>query len=427
MKKIFMILLFISIFAFIRDGFCNVAQMFLKNTPTNEIQAVDAPPQVPTFSDRFKSSLTKCLPDAERIEFMGMKLLEIKIIGKETNGCHISAQGFHALLDDNDISGLTIDKLEQILSDKDRVSYNPYEKSDNVLYALKRCNVQKEIGNTVCGLGNTTTSFGKISIANGVDTSFENGACQIIFKSILKQDEIVSNHSIRCDVPERKITEYLGKYPALSQHYKFSATNCHYGNETDAVVQANNELLLQIQKDGYCKNLGDFPPVNSEGCSDMEPLKGRDGTCYSCDTAEKISVSYSKPEECERVCNGLHGRSSRIEKMGDCILAFCPKDTPLRDTWGKNCYSCDYEGPTDGNNCSLCPNRKLNQKGLCVINDNDYTKRSLIDINGFHYSCNTEEIISTEEGKCSSVCPNRFECGSMKINEISNVFCCLKN
>ena len=87
--------------------------------------------------------------------------------------------------------------------------------------------------------------------------------------------------------------------------------------------------------------------------------------------------------------------------------------------WG-NYYPCDHDSPVDDDNCSLCPDRRV-KNGKCVIAD--CTNQPLLDENGVCYSCNTEEDISMEKGKCTSICPNRVEHGSWSFEDKSGVFC----
>ena len=131
-------------------------------------------------------------------------------------------------------------------------------------------------------------------------------------------------------------------------------------------------------------------------CPDKYPLLGWDGYCYSCD--EEDAISLKDKDSCERVCNGENGRTKRVKTFSDCVLDQCPKDKPLKDTWG-SCFSCEYDAPvSDVVNCSLCPNRKVKNKE-CVIAD--CSGRPLLDVDGNCYPCSTGE---RRIGGCSERC-----------------------
>lgn len=161
-------------------------------------------------------------------------------------------------------------------------------------------------------------------------------------------------------------------------------------------------------------------------CPDSYPLMSEDGYCYSCDEAEVIKLADE--DSCERICSGQNGTTKRISDFFGCKLEKCPENKPLEDSFGK-CRSCKYDGPvSDTKNCSLCPNRKI-QDGVCVIAD--CSDRLLLSAYGFCYPCSTGQSVETLRGKCTTVCPNRRESGSWSITvdgvKTSGVDCILKN
>ena len=171
-------------------------------------------------------------------------------------------------------------------------------------------------------------------------------------------------------------------------------------------------LVIFTSMSAYAETLS-FSSSDAEGkikptctCPDKYPLLGWDGYCHSCD--EEDAISLKDKDSCERVCNGENGKTKRVKTFSDCVLDQCPKDKPLKDTWG-SCFSCEYDAPvSDMVNCSLCPNRKVKNKD-CVIAD--CSGRPLLDVDGNCYPCSTEIDVKVLRGKCVSICSNRFENG----------------
>ena len=419
-------------FSEITSSFCNVVE----HEPTEEEQAgmeqkaKESMHKMLAFSDKFKNSLKSCSPDRDIIKLMGMEVSEVEIKGKEQGKCHIASHGFHIFLNDDELSLSGFDELAELLSDEKRAIYRPSYKYQGILFALSECEQKRSYnqGKEVLELG------GDIKIHQGVSSFYETGICQVLLSLTMERNGKSEAHSLRCDIVSAiNISSYTKPYSKLIQQYapkvivetdsSGTTSTSHPGQQTDEVSAADRELLLKMYKAGICKKLSDFPPVNSTGCTNSKPLMGWDKECHSCEEAGEISLSMKNKDDCEKVCNGTHGRSKRIRKRGsDCVLESCPKDKPLNDGWG-NCYPCDHDSPVDDDNCSLCPNRRV-KNGKCVIAD--CTNRPLVDENGACYSCNTEEDISMEKGKCTSICPNRVERGSWSFGDKSGVFCGLK-
>ena len=142
-------------------------------------------------------------------------------------------------------------------------------------------------------------------------------------------------------------------------------------------------------------------------CPDDYPLMDTNGYCYSCDYTEVINLANR--DTCESICNGRNGTTKRVSVIFGCKLENCPKDMPLENTFGE-CLSCQYDAPvSDIKNCSLCPNREV-QDGKCVISD--CSDRPLLSYDGFCYPCSTKLAVETFRGECTTVCPNRRESGS---------------
>lgn len=412
-------------FSEITSSFCKVVE----HEPTEEEQAEmeqkakESMHKMMAFSDKFKNSLKSCTPDKDTIKVMGIDVNEVEIKGKEQGKCHIASHGFHILLNDDELSLSGFDELAELMSDEKRATYRPSYKYQGILFALSECEQKRSYAQ-----GKGTLTLGNIKIHQGVSSSYETGICQVLLSLTIDRDGKSEDHSLRCDVVSAiNISSYIKPYTKLIQQYapKMSIEEGSFSfsmvQQNDEISAADRELLMKMYKAGICKKLNDFPPVNSKGCTNSKPLMGWDDECHTCEETEKIHLRNE--DDCEKVCNGTHGRSKRVKKSWDCALESCPNDKPLNDGWG-NCYSCDFDAPTDDDNCSLCPNRRV-KNGKCVIAD--CTNRPLVDENGVCYSCNTEEDISMEKGKCTSICPNRVEQGSWSFGDKSGVFCSLRN
>ena len=406
-------------------GYCQEVE----HEPTEEEQAAmeekakETMHKMMAFSDEFKNSLKNCTPNKDTIKVMGMDVNEIEIRGKEKDKCHVASHGFHLFLNDDELTLSGFDEFEELLLDEKRAIYNPAYKYQGILFALNECH--HPTGSY--GASTETLSLGKIKIQQGgASSTYVNGICQVLLPLSLERNGKTENHSLRCDIAGGKISSYTQPYAQLIKQYGPKATangNVSFSffgsTENEEVTKANKELLLKMYQDRTCKKLVDLPPVNSKGCPNATPLKDWTGKCHSCEEVERISADSKT--ECETVCNGLHGRSKRVNKL-DCILAHCPKNKPLRDHWGE-CVPCDYEKPTKADeNCSIsCPNRTI-RKDKCVIAD--CSNRPLLDFEGVCYSCNTKESVQVEKGKCTSVCPNRKESGSWQYNQVISLAHC---
>lgn len=383
------------------------------------------------FPKKFKNSLKNCTPDRYTFQMMGIDLNEMNIIGKEKGKCHIESHGFHIFLNDNELSLSGFDEFAKLLSNEKRVTYHPKYKVQGALSALNKCATKRmnQDNGMVYGPGTEQIALGSnIQIRQSVDSVYENGVCQVLFSLSVEKNGNPQDYSLRCDVADAKIAQYINPYSDLlrqqaadSQTQDGSFT-VSFGKQTNKMTKADRELFSKMTKNKLCKKLSDFPAENSAGCSGSQPLKDWNNRCHSCN--ENQSINLSKSEDCARICNGSSGRSKRQIIRGDCVLESCPKNMPLKDSFGV-CHSCDYDNPVEADEkCSLCPNRTI-KNGECVVAD--CTNRPLLDENGICYPCTTDEMISMPKGKCTSICPNRVEAGSWSFGTKSGVFCTLKN
>ena len=387
-------------FSEITSSFCKMVEYEPTEEELAEMKRKEK--EMMAFSDKFRNSLKNCSPDRDTIKAMGIEINEVEIKGKEQGKCHITSRGFHILLNDSELNLSGFDELTELFSDEKRTTYQPFYKYAGIRYSLNDC---KNLDNGTATYGSEKISFGNIQVQQKVQSSYEKNICYILVGLVVQKNGKNENYSIRCEIPEAKINRYID--------FKKSLENDD--PETD------KKIFSKMYKDGICKKVADLPPENSEGCPDSKPLKewGLGNKCYSCDEPGRIDNN----NDCERVCNGLHGRAMRIVKSFDCVLETCPANAPLRDTFG-SCYSCDYDDPvaTD-EGCSVCKNRKV-EDGNCVIAD--CTNRPLIDADGKCYPCITENEVAVEKGKCSSICSNRMEVDSWTDDTKSGVYCILK-
>lgn len=145
----------------------------------------------------------------------------------------------------------------------------------------------------------------------------------------------------------------------------------------------------------------------TSSCPSDYPLLDEHGDCHSC--SDDNIFRLKDEESCELLCDGKNGTTKRVNNFWGCKLGKCPDHKPLEDYFGE-CRSCDYDDPIrDTVNCSLCPNRKV-QDGYCLFAS--CADRPLMSYDGFCYPCSTEQSVETLPGECQSACPNRRENGS---------------
>lgn len=400
---------------------------FIDKEPTEEDlrQLEDTEKKMMAFSEDFKTSLQKCEPNKTDLKIMGTDVQEVEILEQTQGKCHLASNGFHILLTPQELNLGGFDEFNSLLTDEARATYNPAYRYEGILLALAECDALKKAHQETSGMssGDSEISLGEhIKIQQGMSQSRSKGICKIIISQIMSRNGNEKNYSLRCDVIDENTNKILNYYADILKGNlpKISRNSYTSGNQTAEIALADKETFIQLYKNGICKSVALYPPVNSLGCPASKPLRGGwfEGECYSCDDLETIKVKNRK--ECEEVCDGSHGRARRkIESFDNCVLASCPADRPLKDSGG-TCQSCDFEGPLEDDNCSVCPNRKI-KGSKCVIAD--CSNRPLKDTNGNCYPCDTEESVQIFKGQCTSVCPNRKETGSWRFGEVSGTFC----
>ena len=215
------------------------------------------------FSDRFKNSLKNCTPDTEVFKVMGMEMNKAKIKGKEKGKCHVVLQGFHILLNDNELSLSGFDELGELLSDETRVTYSPSYKYQGTMFALSNCEQLSKNKNNGTDLGSATEELSlndQIQITRGVNSSYKNNICKVLFTLKVKRNGKEDDHSLNCELTTPQVTQYLSPYNTLVQQYapKISASEFSFsldsmGKQTEEVSKADQDLFLKMYKAGICK------------------------------------------------------------------------------------------------------------------------------------------------------------------------------
>ena len=214
------------------------------------------------FSDRFKNSLKNCTPDTEVFKVMGMEMNKAKIKGKEKGKCHVVLQGFHILLNDNELSLSGFDELGELLSDETRATYSPSYKYQGTLFALSECEQisKSKDQNMSLGSGKEELSLSdKVKITRGIESSVKNNACQVLFTLKMTRNGKTEDHSLSCDLTAEQLAQYLQPYSSLLTQYgpkikisedSFSSMG---GSQTEEVSKADQDLFLKMYKAGICK------------------------------------------------------------------------------------------------------------------------------------------------------------------------------
>lgn len=146
---------------------------------------------------------------------------------------------------------------------------------------------------------------------------------------------------------------------------------------------------------------------NSYCCPAYKPLKGKDGNCYTCDTADQVDVTGVLSH-----CSVCPNR----ELVSNMCRLKCPSDTPLRDKSGA-CHACNevasvFVRDVIGN-CKVCSNRVLNgdYDFYCSLpcGQGLFKGKPLTDRNGACHACDENAVIRISAPKYEdcNICPNR--------------------
>ncbi|MBR4508174.1 MAG: hypothetical protein IKP23_01705 [Elusimicrobiaceae bacterium] len=246
-----------AVFAEIANNSCKVIEKELSKDDVKEMQH-----KMFAFSDKFKNSLKNCTPDTEVLKVMGMEMNKVKIKGKEKGKCHVVLQGFHILLNDNELSLSGFDELGELLSDETRATYSPSYKYQGTLFALSECEQisKSKDQNMRLGSGKEELSLSdKVKITRGIESSVKNNACQVLFTLKMTRNGKTEDHSLSCNLTAEQLAQYLQPYSSLLTQYgpkieisedSFSSMG---GSQTEEVSKVDQELFLKMYKSGICK------------------------------------------------------------------------------------------------------------------------------------------------------------------------------
>lgn len=135
-------------------------------------------------------------------------------------------------------------------------------------------------------------------------------------------------------------------------------------------------------------------------CPPNKPLLSHDAKCFSCETAEELSIAIS--EECSSLCP-----NRELNRYSWCVQKKTG-EKPLKI--GRESFACDdpenlYTGNEEA--ClTPCPNR-IFDKGFCRLTACP-ANMPLVDVFGDCFTCDTPMPIHINwDGKCEEVCQNR--------------------
>ncbi len=242
-------------FSEIQNNFCKEIE---HSSAEEEQKMKELQHKMTSFSDKFKNSLKNCSPDKDTFSMFGIKVSEIEIKGNDQGKCHIVSQGFHILLNDDELSLSSFDELYNLLTDETRVVYHPSYKYKGVLFALNECEQKKSFD-----YGNDTITLGKdkIKILHGVSSSYKNNVCQVRVSLIITKNNKKEDYSLLCDIQENDISSYTKPYSKLIEQFapktikKDNTTIYQAGTQNDYVSAADREIFVKMYKAGICKKL----------------------------------------------------------------------------------------------------------------------------------------------------------------------------
>ena len=251
-----------AVFAELAGNSCQVMEKELSKDDIKEMQH-----KMMAFSDKFKNSLKNCTPDTEALKVMGMEMNKVKIKGKENGKCHVVLQGFHILLNDNELSLSGFDELGELVSNEARAKYSPSYKYQGTLFALSECEQKsksnyKGMNRTGRNNGNEDLSLNtSVKITRGVSNSYADNICNVDFTLKMTRNGKTEDHSLKCQLTTQQLTQYLKPYSALVQQYgpKIETTESSFsyqgGRQTEEVSKVDQDLFLKMYKEGICKKV----------------------------------------------------------------------------------------------------------------------------------------------------------------------------
>lgn len=236
----------------------------LEQQPPSQEKIKEMQHKMLAFSDRFKTSLKTCTPDTEVFKVMGMEMNKVKIKGKEKGKCHVVLQGFHILLNDNELSLSGFDELGELVADETRATYSPSYKYQGTLFALSRCEQanKNNSANQDFGSGKEEVSItDNVSVFRGVNSSYKDGACKLAITLVMKRNGKEEDHSLSCDIKQPQLSQYLAPYSKLLEQHGPKVTFDEgffansFGEQTEEVSKGDQELFLKLYKEGICKKV----------------------------------------------------------------------------------------------------------------------------------------------------------------------------
>jgi len=246
-----------AVFAELAGNSCQVVEKKLSQEDIEEMRH-----KMLAFSDKFKSSLKTCTPDTEVLEVMGMEMNKAKIKGKEKGKCHVVLQGFHIMLNDNELSSISgFDELGKFTADEKRATYSPSYKYQGTLFSLSECKqVSSYNKDKNFGSGNEDLSLcDSVKITRGVNSSYKNNACNLSFVLKMTRNGKTEDYSLSCNLTAEQLAQYLQPYSSLLTQYgpKIEISENSFfsmgGRQTEEVSKADQEIFLKMYKTGICK------------------------------------------------------------------------------------------------------------------------------------------------------------------------------
>ena len=237
------------------NTFCTAAE----NKPSEE-EIKEMQRRVMAFSDQFKNSLQNCTPDKDAIKVMGMKVAEVEIKGRENDKCHVVSQGFHILLNDEELSLSTFDELAELLYDEQRATYRPVYQYKGILFALSECDYARNNGySTGAGFGESIeSSVGEnIQISKGIKNNYEDGLCKITSSLQMTRNGQTTDYSLLCELNNNQLMQYMQPYSNLIEEYgpKISENSFSSGQQNEEVTKADRDLFLKMYRAKLCKKV----------------------------------------------------------------------------------------------------------------------------------------------------------------------------
>jgi len=192
------------------------------------------------------------------------------------------------------------------------------------------------------------------------------------FKDILKEDRGLLESTLELayrkgecvlnTCPAEKPLSYGGECHPCDTKAWWKFENCH---------ACSNRFISDEGGCLPCDSGGDNSPFLDKAsrgeCSRCSSrVNGTNNECFECENPHSLKVDAKTCQLCP---------NRKMDENGLCVLKECPKESPMRvkvfEDWGYSCTPCNLANTAKSSKaeCDKCPNR-VYQNGECILKNN---------------------------------------------------------